>query len=374
MDSKLDKYKEIALQRSKKLAVFVKKQWRWILLAICLFIVLFIYFRSIFRRVPRALKSVKEYAKRANPVPLLENKEVMDGNFKLCDFYVSSSYRSYIPYCQKWDYSSVDAIEEVLRAGARFVHLDIFPNLWCWDSPPVVTNGVEEGLYNYTTKLCLDQCMERIAETAFSNEIRNNSDPLFIYLNITCYDNYKLLEKIANILDKHIGVRALGPEYNWRDQNLAWVPIKEFIGKVVIISNRGWEGSPMAEFVNMTPDASFFRTMNHEQVQNTLDQKELREYNKQNFTYVYPVFKGRNPDNYNPSIALLAGCQFVCMNWPHDNAFMDFYADRFKDASFILKPEPLRYKPLEYPDPKPQTPAVSMAPRTEATPFYQITY
>ena len=373
MDKFLD-YKQKAAESMKQIQAFLEKYWAYIVLGIVILICLIVYFTAFFRRVPRALSGIRTMAKIVNPAPLIENNEVMNGGFRLCDFYIASSHRSYLPYSQYWDYSSPDTIQSVLEAGARYIELDVFPNNFCLDSPPVVFNGIEAGLYNWTTKICFEKCIEVVRYVAFNSSLRNNSDPLFLCININCDYNYRLLDKIADILFRNLGNRMLDTKYSWRENNLAQTPIKELIGKVIIISNNTWEQSPMEELVNFSWQMSFLRNMNHDQLQNTFDQVELRNYNKFNLTRVYPAFTERKTQNYNPVMSWLAGCQFVCMNYQSDDQFMRLYIDKFKDASLILKPETLRYKPVVYKEPIPQTPAVDMAPRVKATPFYTITY
>ena len=151
---KLQEYKDTALVKLKPVQEFLVKYKGYILLLIVIIVCLIVYFKTFFRRVPRALSGVRDMAKTVNPAPLMENTEIMNGGFRLCDFYIASSYKTYLPYCQYWDYSSTDAIKCALEAGARYVELDIFPNTFCLDSPPVVCNGEEVGLYNWTTKIC----------------------------------------------------------------------------------------------------------------------------------------------------------------------------------------------------------------------------
>jgi hypothetical protein len=309
-----------------------------------------------------------------NLIPISANSVIMKGNFKLCDFYIASSYKSYLPKNQYWDYSSVDAIEKVIRAGARYVELDVFPSGFCLNSEPVVFNGDEVGLYNYTTRLYFEKCMKRISDWAFNAQLSNNTDPFFICININCDSNKRLLQKIAKIIHKNFDNRLLGPNYNWRKSNLALTPIKELQSKIVIISNRNWEGSAMEEYVNFSPDMPFLRTMGHKQIASHLDQNELTDFNRQNLTRVYPQFVEAESQNFNPSISWLNGSQFVCMNYQTIDNMMLLYFETFKTASIVLKPERLRYKPVSYSSPIKQNPVVSFAPIQKTTPLYSITY
>jgi len=348
--------------------------WKRIGSSIFVIIVLIIYFKYIFRRVPRALSSLVDYSKKMNLIPISANSVIMKGNFKLCDFYIASSYKSYLPKNQYWDYSSVDAIEKVIRAGARYVELDVFPSGFCLNSEPVVFNGDEVGLYNYTTRLYFEKCMKRISDWAFNAQLSNNTDPFFICININCDSNKRLLQKIAKIIHKNFDNRLLGPNYNWRKSNLALTPIKELQSKIVIISNSNWEGSAMEEYVNFSPDMPFLRTMGHKQIASHLDQNELTDFNRQNLTRVYPQFVEAESQNFNPSISWLNGSQFVCMNYQTIDNMMLLYFETFKTASIVLKPERLRYKPVSYSSPIKQNPVVSFAPIQKTTPLYSITY
>ena len=368
--SKLLNYKDRLTPYQK----YISDNWGYFILFLVLFIFLFIYFKVFFRRVHYALRPLHNLISKYSISPLSANKEVMSGSFKLCDFYIASSYRSYLPYTQFWDYSSIDAIETVIRAGARYIELDVYQDGFCLDSAPVVFNGDEIGNYNWTTRLCFEKCIQRIQQWAFNSNISNNTDPFFLCLNIYCDSNIRLLEKISRILGKYFENRLLDSKYNWRKSNLAQTPIKELINKIIIVSNSTWLGSPMEEFVNFSPEMPFLRTMSHQQISYHLDQNELTDYNRQNLTRVFPLFKERNTQNFNPAVSWLNGSQFVCMNYQHVDNMMLLYFETFKNASLVLKPERLRFKPVTYSPPIAQNPAVSFAPIQKTTPLYTITY
>ena len=353
---------------------YISSHWDYFLIFLILLIFFFIYFKLFFRRVHYALVPLRRLVDKFNISPLSGNKAVMSGSFKLCDFYIASSYKSYLPYSQYWDYSSIDAIETVIRAGARYVELDVYGDGFCPDSRPVVFNGDEVGNYNWTTRLCFEKCIYRIQQWAFNSSLSNNTDPFFLCLNIYCDSNIRLLDKISKIIGKYFENRLLDVNFNWRKSNLAQTPIKELINKIVIISNSTWEGSPMEEYVNFSREMPFLRNMSHEQVANNLDQIELTDFNRQNLTRVYPLFSDRTSTNLNPAVSWLNGSQFVCMNYQNVDNMMLLYFETFKNASLVLKPERLRYKPITYSPPIPQNPAVSFAPIQKTTPLYSITY
>jgi len=354
---------------------FVSKYLMPIIAIICSVILLGFYFTKIHNRDYKLRYNMLQYRSKADVYPLSSNKEVMSGNFKLCDFYIASSYKSFLPGTQYYDLASMDCIVNTLECGSRYIELDIYQDSFCWDSRPMVYVGKLEGLWNYTNKLDFENCIKKIREVAFgSSYIKNGNDPLFICLNIYTEQNYKLLRKIATIIHENFGNKLLSSSYSYKTTNLAQTPIKELIGKVVIISNNKWEGCDMEEIVNFSWEMPFLRNLSSEQVLNNFDKTELREYNRRNVTRVFPYIKKRESTNFNPAECWLTGCQFVCMNYQTMDEFMTFYLDKFSKYSLVLKPAQLRYKPPTYADPTPQNPVVSFAPLQHSTPFYSITY
>jgi hypothetical protein len=370
--AKAGQYYDTTREKAKPMLEFIINYWYVVIIVIVLFIGLFFYFKYFFRRVESSIKTIKSYREKMNIGPIVENKELMTNKYKLCDFYIASSAKSYLPCSQYYDYASIDVIQHIIESGARYIELDVFPSSFCWNSIPVVMNGNINGLWPWTTQLCFEKCIERIHETAFTSpNIGNTSDPFFLYLNISCFDNERLLKKIADILDKYLKYRMLANSYKTKD--IAKVPIKEFINKCVIMSNRTWDGSSMSEYVNFAMDVKI-NSQTHEQVIETHDPTYLKETNKQALTRVYPSFSGKNTQNYNPISPWLSGCQFVCMNYQLKDINMDIYLEKFKTCSLILKPEPLRYKEEFIPDPVVQNKAVDMKPLYHESPYGNFTY
>jgi hypothetical protein len=346
-----------------------------IITCICSIFLLGFYFTKIHNRDYKLRYNMIQYRSKADIYPLTSNSEVMNGNFKLCDFYIASSYKSFLPGSQYYDISSIDCILNKLECGSRYIELDIYQDSFCWESAPKVYVGKLQGLWNYTNKLDFEECIKKIREVAFgSSYIKNGNDPLFICLNIYTEQNYKLLSKIATIINDNFGNKLLSSSYSYKTTNLAQTPIKELIGKVVIISNDKWEGCDMEEIVNFSWEMPFLRNLSSEQILNNFDKTELREYNRRNITRVFPYIKGKESTNYNPAECWLTGSQFVCMNYQTMDEFMTFYLDKFSKYSLVLKPAQLRFIPPTYADPTPQNPVVSFAPLQHSTPFYSITY
>ena len=375
MKDKMSEYTSIIEEHTKETRRLISKYIVPIIVTILGIIILMLYFTKIRNRDSKLRSNLLTYRKNADIYPITHNEEIMKGNFKLCDFYIASSYKSFLPGSQYYDISSIDNIVNIIECGSRYIEMDIYQDTFCWSSKPMVYSGRLKGLWNYTTKLNFETCITKIRETAFGSQfVKNGTDPLFICLNIYTENNYKILRKIAKILDRQFGNKLLPSNYSYKTNNLAQTPIKELIGKVIIISNDKWENSPMEEMVNFSWEMPFLRNLSSEQVLYSFDKVELREYNRRNITRVFPYIKARESINYNPSECWLTGCQFVCMNYQTMDEFMLFYLDKFSKYSLVLKPEKLRYKAPTYADPKSQNPVVSFAPLQHSTPFYSITY
>lgn len=357
---------------------FAKKNYKQIILVTFATFVILFYFLVIFRRVPRFLNRMDAY--KMNIQPLQYNKQVMDGDFRLCDFYVASSYKSYLPCTNYYDYACLESIEKVLLYGARYIDLDVFNNDFNPCTEPVVCNGNEIGNWHYTTSIPFIDVCEKISKTAFSPAyVKNSSDPLFININFKTWGNKLTINKCAEIIKKNFLHKLLSNKFAYQGRftstNLATTPIKELLNKVVIITSGNITNTDMDELSNLHPEKnSNFRDLTNTNVKDSYDLKEIKEYNKKNITRVVPDFNSRVKENYNYFTSYAVGCQFMCMNYTEPTSFMKSYMSRFSECSFRLKPYKLRYRPTYIAPPLKQTKKVSFAPKRKTTPFYSITY
>lgn len=366
------------LEQREKLLLFLQKHKKKAIIITSLLTILIIYFVVFYNRINRYLGRMRIYNMQINP--LQYNQTVMNGNYKLCDFYISASYKSYLPCTNYYDYASTQSIQKLLQTGVRYIDLDIFNKDFSSCSEPIICAGDEVGNWKYTTSITLDMACETIAKSAFSsNVVSNPGDPLFINLNFKTWYNTSTISKCAGVIKRHFQHKLLSKKFGYQgrytSKNLATTPIKELIGKVIIITSGKIIDTDMDEICNLNSDtASNLRNLTNVQVKDSYDPNELKEYNKRNLTRVIPAFNGRKKDNFNFYTAYYLGCQFICMNFTEPTDFMLEYAKRFKKCSFILKPYKLRYRPILIKAPLKQTKKVSFAPKKVTTPFYSITY
>ena len=112
-------------EQRAKLFEFVRKYKTPVIVSVVIVVILSVYLFVFYNRVDRSLRRMKDYD-LSKVTALQYNRKVMSGNFKLCDFYVASSYKSYLPCTNYYDYASCESIKQVIKAGARYIDLDIY--------------------------------------------------------------------------------------------------------------------------------------------------------------------------------------------------------------------------------------------------------
>ena len=269
----------------------------------------------------------------------------MKAKYKLCDFYIASSYKSYLPCTNYLDYASLDSIKKVLFYGARYIDLDVMNKSFGSCPKLVVCNGIETGNWHLTTSIDFEETIKFISEYAFSNLVNNNADPLFININLKTWYNKDSYEVCASILNKYFSHKFLSLEYGYKGQhsgvNIGQTNIKNLLNKVIIICDNDVVGTAMDEIVNIGGPANI-RDMTYKEVEDCIDIEEYREFNKEYMTRVIPSFTGRLKQNFNYLLPYYLGCQFICMNYTKPDKWMKSYIDTFGEYSFVLKPTKLR--------------------------------
>lgn len=367
-------YKQLAQRQKEALVKYFKKNWLKILIFTLTVTFVITYFTVFYRRVPRALAKLDPYIRELDLHPVSACPKLIKNGYLLCDFYIASSFRSFLPCNQYYDYSSLEMITKAMVCGARYIELDIFNKDFCQETTPVVCVGQEVGNWHHSTKLTVDECFATISQNAFTGTLRNYSDPFFLCLNLYVDDNLRTMDKIADSLITYLKNWLLDSSYSYQNTNIAQVPLKNLLSKLVILCNQRCQESKLAEYINYTWDQPFMRNYSSVEIEDLHEPTEVTDYNRKNLTRVYPSFTDRVTKNYNPRPSWMYGCQFVTMNYQKMDDNMVIYLKKFKKCSFVLKPYKLRFHPNTYKDPKPQTKKVSFAPEQITTPYYSITY
>jgi hypothetical protein len=334
----------------------------------------FLFFFSQKYRVGRSLNNLDIYIKFQN-MESLKLGGLKD--YRLCDFYVLSSYNTALSGTQMFDYVTTDMVKKVLQTGARYLEFQVFGDQYGPDAEPVVSSGYKQGEWKLSLNtLYFEDVIKTIKEHAFkiydgTDGSPNYLDPLIISLDLKTNYNYFVNNKIQKIITKYLLDRLLDPTYNYQSKNVAKTPIRDLMGKVIIFSSDQFQGSNLAEIVNyswafpqlkryhyselknqsssssagsITSDISnFFISSSVTDTAKTIETGQITKFNASGLSIIYPHQEGDIlTSNYDPSIGWDLGCQFVGMNFQTMDTNMDKYINKFRYKAFVLKPEALR--------------------------------
>jgi hypothetical protein len=289
-------------------------------------------------------------------------------NTKFCDYYVASSAYSVFPGSVSRDYISDNVITLAIKAGARLVEVDIYAGD---KDKPIVGLKNETLGYDYAlNSVDFESCCIAVANSAFNKvDTKLSSDP-FIFSLVFHTDKRTVMDAAAQILKDTCQRYMLGPEFAYNRKNLAQEPICNVAGKLVIVSGGNIKGTLIEELVNLSWSTSNLRRLTYMQASQPYDYEELITANRTNICMVVP---DTVPDmtNNNPTILFSYGCQWNMMHYGSLDSMMELYVGQFQQGSVILKPQELRYKPVEaktavLPDPATH----SFQPMAHSSPIY----
>jgi hypothetical protein len=310
-------------------------------------------------------------------VPISKSNPDFSGN--LFDYYIKTAYNSCSGGSYKNDYVDICNLKAVIKQGVRCLDFEIYSI----DNQPVVATSIDDNYhvketYNSVPFGGSNSVMETIKSYAFANGTSPNpTDPLIIHLRIKS-TNQEMYTNLATIFSNYDDL-MLGYNYSYENtgHNLGENPLLSFKNKIILIVDKTntafLQNAAFLEYVNLTSNSAFMREYYFSDIYNNPDVVELTEYNRSRMTIVFPD-KTTNPDNPAGMLCRNYGCQMVACRYQFvDNYLMENAAffDRHGSA-FVLKPEPLRYKPLNIPDPIPQDPELSYETRTIQTRYYDF--
>ena len=355
--SKFNKYIELA-----------KKYKKYIFIVVVIIILVFIYVHFFYNKIPKCINHLNSsYAHCRALRPIEKDPILMGEDYKLKDFFVASSHKSYLA-CPSTKYASLEAIRMCLKNGCRFLDLDIFNKDFKAHTEPVVCYGKEQGNWHYSNELCLDACCKLISKYAFSSAITNYTDPLFININLYVNNNFYTLDKIHDIFVKNFSNRFLPTQYSHQHTDVGNANIKDLINNIIFIcdDNETLKDSKLDEIINLCANKNDnIRTYEFNKLYSidcgcTIDNSEqfteIKNHNQKSLTRIY----NKKNENYNFYMPWYMGVQFICMKYNIPDNFMNDYLNHFRITSFVLKPLKLREKNTNL--------------KRIKTPFYEINY
>ena len=321
---------------------------------------------------------------------------------QLKDYYITGSYKSYLATGSTYSIPSIKTIENVIKKGARFLHLDVYSDGQILDptANPIVRDKTLLPRFGHSIKL--EECFKTIS----SNGWKSTSAPILLYLETHFYNTDNVMcNKIVALLNKYFSSRFVDKSYSFNNKNISDIEIKNARNKIIIFTNRNDYLGNLTEYINgvissyITEDDIDENTQKKNE--NNTPKYEVNVYNytrdmdsyggisssynnvdeiiensKINLSLSRPVLSKSIENLFNPVSDLFNidptssydnGIQIVCMNYQYFDKNMKKYLDFFKDGSLKVKPDNLRHIPKPPVVIKKQKKDLSYAPRQITT-------
>ena len=177
----------------------------------------------------------------------------------LTDYYICSSFNSFLVGKHKLDYCDVNMINRALHFGARYIELEVMNKEVKNYTEPIVCSGIEKGnIITSLNYLMFDDCIRIIASYAFSEKaIANFNDPLFLYLNLKTGTNINTNDRIHDIIVENLRKHLLSNDYN--HVNISKLTLCELRRKVVILTNKTCPGSRLDSIITCSSDKPYLK-------------------------------------------------------------------------------------------------------------------
>jgi len=310
----------------------------------------FAYIMSENYRITSTLLELEKYSKRlAIDYRYLYQEGRLDKQFK--NFYVATAHRPYLGKNQLFEYCSNSILLKTIKMGVRAVYLDIFNDSLSDDAYPVVSSGFEKGNWRLTlNSLSFDSVCQTIIKSAFtSGYVNNYDDPFILLLNLKTNNNFKCHNRIQESLFKYFKNRLLPSKFSYGRGDILNTPMRELMGKVVIMTSNGYQNSKLEEIVNFSWERDDFHKLSYKTLvdevrdYNTikLNMDDVRVQMRENLALIVPDDAVFFTNNYNPNNFFDTGCQMIAMNYQKVDKYMENYFSKFMYSSFVQKPKSL---------------------------------
>ena len=378
------------------------KYWLVFVLPILLLLCYLLYSYNLGSRSKTIISNMK-YKKNLKNTPLLQcYQEDVKYQYKLCDYYISSSYMTPCVGNQHYDYVSNDMIAEVIQSGARYIQIPICDTDVSPQALPVVgTAYYGKPLITSLNTLEITSALKTIVSNAFTLNNKTINYPLIIHFILNTTKQYTLNYLADVIKEVFLNNNLLVDVSKYIKFPIYLEKICNLLGKIIIISTPEYIGTKLESYIvpntnlfNMyqfnkldhlnLPSDSIYKTSYNNKLSSQTQKKtllkfkdkyptldyivknvntvgdtilndpeilnNLTSFNKVGITVVTP---NSNVDivstNYDTTESFFLGCQFIAMNFQINDINMKNYLGIFQDSSFRLKPSSMRFSETEEP-------------------------
>ena len=376
------------------------KYWLIIVLPILLILCYLLYSYNFGSRSKTKI-STMNYKKQLKHKPLLQcYQEDVKYQFKLCDYYINSSYMTPCVGNQHYDYVSNDMIAEVIQSGARYIQIPICDADVGLQALPVVgTAYYGQPLITSLNTLEISSALKTIVGNAFTLNNKTINYPLIIHLILNTTKQYTLNYLADVIKEVFLNTNLLVDVSKYITYPIFLEKLCNLLGKIIIIATPEYIGTKLESYIvpntnlfNMyqftkldqlnLPSNSIYKTSYNNKLSSQKQKKTLSKFKEKYPTINYivnhvntigntilndpeilnnltsfnkvgvtVVIPNSNVDivstNYDTNESFYLGCQFIAMNFQINDIHMKNYLGIFQDSS--LKPSSMRFTETEEP-------------------------
>jgi len=335
------KVKSLLEDEFNSLALFV--------LLVILLLLVYLLYRNTFYKLSESVKSkVQHYKKLSKINPNIEICSQLDitNQYRLCDYYISSSYNTPCIGNPHFDYIDEEMYAKVLNSGARYIQLPISGLSVKYDTEPVVaTSERGKNLITSLNTLELRKVLSVIRSNAFKyvKSVNINSDtgediiglassnyPLIIHLEINT-NNVEVMNKAFTDIKDILGRYILSPSkyYNYP---ISLEKLCKLNNKILLFATGEYETSLLKKIV--IPTKYCFRHLTIEDIEDDnkddLTSTQLNNYFSQNISFINQknTYKNLEIIRNNLDKILISG-----IDNPNDNTTSKLLDDLFTNKS-----------------------------------------
>ena len=376
------------------------KYWLGIVVPVLIFLFYLLYKYNLGSRSSYVI-STMDYKKQLENKPLLQcYQQDVKYQFKLCDYYISSSFMTPCVGNQHYDYVSNEMIAEIIQSGARYIQIPICEaDVGSQALPVVATAEYGQRLITSLNTLEIQSVFKTIRGNAFKLNNKSVNYPLIIHLILNTTNKFTLNVLADNIKETFSDLLVDVTKY--KEFPIFLEKLCNLLGKIIIIATTEYYGSKLEPYIvpttklfniyhfsdlaelNVPSDTIYDNTYNKklstkEQTKSSLKFKEkypnidyivnnadtigstiindeeilnnLVAFNKVGVSIVKPHYAADvTTKNYDTKEAIYLGCQCIAMNFQVNDIYMKNYLEIFKESSFRLKPSSMRFTEKEEP-------------------------
>jgi hypothetical protein len=181
------------------------------------------------------------------PIPQCYQVDITQ-QFKLCDYYINSSFMTPCVGNQHYDYVALDMITEVIQSGARYIQIPICESDVSIQALPVVGTAVYgQRVITSLNTLEIKAVLKSIRATAFKINNKQINYPLIIHLVLNTTNSFTLgvlADNISEVLSD-----ILVDVSRYQKTPIFLEKLCNLLGKIVIFATPEYSGTRLEPYI-----------------------------------------------------------------------------------------------------------------------------